>query len=298
MNKIMVIINPSAGNESSLLIKDLLMKHLESFFDEIKVYETEAKGDAEIFARQAALENYEAICVVGGDGTINEIFQGLFDQKYKPKLAIIPGGTGNMLAKVLGIPAIKIRAIKSFHFDQTKFVDIGICNDRVFNLFASIGPIPDAMHEVTSEEKKRFGILAYLKNSMENLANSEEYELKILTDAGSYSGNVDHLAISITNKLGHLKFTQVNESLSNGKANMIILKNKNILPRLATLTNALTGKIEEAKFVEHFIISNVEIHSLNGKDVYVDLDGEEGPCLPVDIKILREHIEVYLPSSK
>lgn len=297
MKNIMVIVNPKAGNESSNMIKNQLVSHLKKYFKAVNIKITEKAGDAELFAKQAVQEKYEAICSVGGDGTVNEIFHGISEQSYRPKIAIIPSGTGNILAKVLGIPRIRSWAIKSFEFNRTKLIDIGICNDRVFNLFASIGPIPEAMHEVTNEEKKWFGLLAYLKNSMVNLATSEEYELDIQTDRGNYRGKVDHLVISITNKLGYLVFTQENESLSNGKANVFILKDSDFIPRLATFSSALSGKVEESEKVRHFLTSNISISSLDEQEIYVDLDGEKGPALPVKIEILKQHVEVYLPKT-
>ncbi|NLJ70041.1 MAG: diacylglycerol kinase family lipid kinase [Clostridiaceae bacterium] len=297
MKDIMVIINPKAGNESSRTIKKQLVSHLKNYFDNIQLKITKKAGDAELFAIQAAQNEYEAICSVGGDGTVNEIFHGIVGQSHRPKVMIIPSGTGNLMARVLKISAIRTWAIKSFEFNKTKLIDIGLCNDRVFNLFASIGPIPDAMHEVTSEEKKWFGLLAYLKNSMANLATSEEYDLDIQTNNGNYQGKVDHLVISITNKLGSLVFTKENQSLSNGKANLFILKDSNFIPRLATLSSALSGRVEQSGQIEHCIASNISIASLDQQEIFVDLDGEKGPALPVKIQILKQQIEVYLPKT-
>lgn len=139
--------------------------------------------------------------------------------------------------------------------------------------------------------------VSIFKNSMVNLATSEEYELDIQTNSGSYQGKVDHLVISITNKLGSLVFTKENKSLSNGKANVFILKDSHFMPRLATFSSALSGKVEESEKVEHFLASNIAITSLDHQETYVDLDGEKGPALPVKIEILKKHIEVYLPNT-
>lgn len=297
MKKIMVIINPKAGKESSRIIRKQLLSHLNKYFDDIKIKITKKAGDAELFAEQAAQNKYEAICSVGGDGTVNEIFHGIVNQSHRPKVAIIPSGTGNLLAKVLGISAIRSWAIKSFEFDKTKFIDIGLCNDRVFNLFASIGPIPEAMHETTIEDKKSFGLWAYLRPSMENLVASEEYDLDIKTDSGNYQGKVDHLVISITNKLGSLVFTKENQSMSNGKANLFVLKDRNFFPRLATLSSALAGNVEKVEQIEHCIASHISIASLDDQEIFIDLDGEKGPALPVEIQILQQQIEVYLPNT-
>ncbi len=293
----MVIINPKAGDESSGNLKLDIVEHLKQYFEQIIVKETGKQGEAELFAEEACLDQYEAICSVGGDGTVNEIFRGLFKYEQRPKIAIIPGGTGNILSRLIGVSVLKHRAIKSFDFERSKLIDVGVCNGRVFNLFASIGPVSDAMHEVSSEEKKKLGLFAYIKSSMENLANSEVYQVEIETDAGTYTGNVDHVVISLSNRLGDLKFTEENKSLSNGKANVFILKNNQILPRLSTFTNVLLGQVERTDEIEHFIASKIKIKSLDEKEILVDLDGEEGPTLPVEIEILQQQIEVYLPAT-
>ena len=62
---------------------------------------TEKALDATHFAEEASLEQYDAVVVFGGDGTVNEVISGIAEKEYIPKLAIIPGGTGNLITKLV-----------------------------------------------------------------------------------------------------------------------------------------------------------------------------------------------------
>ncbi|CDZ75400.1 Diacylglycerol kinase family enzyme [Peptoniphilus sp. ING2-D1G] len=295
MKKIMLIINPNSGDQNSEDFENILVDKLKEYFDEVYSMITKKPRDAEKFAKRASEEKYDAICSVGGDGTVNEIIQGIYKQNHLPKLAIIPGGTGNLLSKHLGIAQNKEDAIEEFEFNKTKKIDIGVCNGRCFSLFASIGSVSEAVHEVSSEEKEKFGMLTYVKKSIEKLSENKYFNLKVETDAGSYEGHVDHLLISLSNKLGSLEFTSENKSMSSGKANVLILKGEGLLDRVSQAKSAIEGEIEKNEDVENFIASNIKISSLDESDIKTDIDGEEGPALPVEIEIFQEKVEVYLP---
>ena len=155
--------------------------------------------------------------------------------------------------------------------------------------------MPEAIHEVTSEEKSKFGGLAYIKKSIEKLASSEEYKLQVKSYAGNYSGQVDHLIVGLTNKIGNIEFTSENEEMDNGKANLFILTRDSIKDRLEALKDSLIGEVEEGENVVHYSVKDVEINSLDGEEVTLDIDGDKGPNLPVKIEILKEAVEVYLP---
>lgn len=95
MKRARIIYNPTSGKE---LIKKELPTVLERF--EIAGYETSAhattgEGDAIEAAKTAVQREFEIVVVAGGDGTINEVIQGIAEQAYRPKLGIIPAGTTN-----------------------------------------------------------------------------------------------------------------------------------------------------------------------------------------------------------
>lgn len=293
--KILFIYNPNSGDESGEEFIGEVQKYLEGYFEEVILRETKKEGDGTRFAQET--KDIDAIGVYGGDGTVNEVLLGMHKTSSRAKLLILPGGTGNLLAKKLGIDDDKEVALRSFDFKRTKKIDLGEVNDKIFSLFASIGAVPEAIHEVSSEEKSKFGGLAYIKKSIEKLASSEEYKLQVKSDGGDYSGPVDHLIVGLTNKIGKLEFTQENEEMNSGKANLFILTRDTLKDRLEALKDSIAGEVEEGENVLHYTVKEVEIDSLDGEQVSLDIDGDKGPSLPVKIKILRERVEVYLPSE-
>src|SRR5699024_4344376 len=99
-----IIYNPTAGRE---LFKKELPKVLERFEKagyETSAHATSGEGDATIAARIAVERKYDIVLVAGGDGTINEVVQGIAEAKFRPKLGIIPTGTTNDFARALSIP--------------------------------------------------------------------------------------------------------------------------------------------------------------------------------------------------
>lgn len=291
--KILFIYNPNSGDESGEEFIGEVQKYLEGYFEEIILKETKKEGDGTKFVQET--KDVDAIGVYGGDGTVNEVLLGMNKVSSKAKLLVLPGGTGNLFAKKLGIDDDKEAALRSFDFTKSKKVDLGKVNENIFSLFASIGAVPEAIHEVSSEEKSKFGGLAYIKKSIEKLASSEEYQLQVKSDAGNYSGPVDHLIVGLSNKIGNIEFTSENEEMDNGKANLFILTRDSIKDRLEALKDSIVGEVEEGENVVHYSVKDVEINSIDGEDVTLDIDGDKGPNLPVKIEILKEAVEVYLP---
>lgn len=295
MTKILFIYNPNSGDESGKEFVDKIEERLKKYFDQVILRETEKAGDGTKFVEE--IKDIDSIGVYGGDGTVNEVLLGMKKTKSNAKLLILPGGTGNLLAKKLNIPQDKDEAISSFDFKRTKKIDLGEVNDKVFSLFASLGPVPEAIHEVSSEEKSKLGGLAYIKKSIENLKEAKKYKLTIKSDAGNYSGLVDHLMVGLTNKIGNIEFTKKNKEMDRGKANLLIQTSDSPKDMLEILKDSIIGEVEEGNSIIHFTVKEVEISSLYEEKVTLDIDGDKGPDLPVKIRILKEAVEVYLPDE-
>ena len=108
MKKVMIIINPTSGGETALDYKESLENKAKEYFDYVETKITQKAKDATQFAEKASKEKYDAVIVFGGDGTVNEVISGIAEKKHIPKLGIIPGGTGNLINKLLEINLISI----------------------------------------------------------------------------------------------------------------------------------------------------------------------------------------------
>ena len=293
MKKIMLIINPTSGGEKALDYKEKLENKAREYFDDVETKITQKAKDATNFAEEAARERYESILVFGGDGTVNEVISGIAERDYIPKLGIIPGGTGNLITKLLEINQDIDRAIEELDFNLTDKIDIGKANGHYFGYIFSIGSLPEAIHNVEIEDKTKFGILAYAVNTMKSVMTDQVFNIKVETENGNYLGEASHVLVLLTNYFADKKIFEENKD---GYANILILKDASIFSKLSLIPDLLKGDLVENENIEYIKARTIKISS--DIELESDVDGDKSDNLPVDIKVLGQHIEVYSVPKK
>lgn len=293
MKKIMLIINPTSGGEKALDYKEKLENKAREYFDDVETKITQKAKDATNFAEEAARERYESILVFGGDGTVNEVISGIAERDYIPKLGIIPGGTGNLITKLLEINQDIDGAIEDLDFNLTDKIDIGKANGHYFGYIFSIGSLPEAIHNVEIEDKTKFGILAYAVNTMKSVMTDQVFNIKVETENGNYLGEASHVLVLLTNYFADKKIFEENKD---GYANILILKDASIFSKLSLIPDLLKGDLVENENIEYIKARTIKISS--DIELESDVDGDKSDNLPVDIKVLGQHIEVYSVPNK
>ena len=288
MNKIMVIINPTSGGEKALDYKAKLENKAKDYFEHVETKITEKAQDATNFAEEAAREHYDAVLVFGGDGTVNEVISGIAEKDYIPKLVIIPGGTGNLITKLLEINQDIDGAIDELDFSSTNKIDIGKSNGNYFGYIFSIGSLPEAIHNVGIEDKTKFGMLAYAINTMKSVVTDQAFNITVETDNGNYIGPASHVLVLLTNYFADKKIFDEDKD---GYANILILKDASILTKLSVIPDLLKGDVVVNDNIEYLKARHIKISS--DVELETDVDGDKSDDLPVEIKVLGQHIEVY-----
>ena len=288
MKKAMLIINPTSGGEKALDYKEKLENKANEYFDYVETKITEKAKDATTFAEEASKENYEAVIVFGGDGTVNEVISGIAEKDYIPKLGIIPGGTGNLITKLLEISQDIDEAIDQLDFNKTNSIDIGKANKSYFGYIFSVGSLPEAIHNVEIEDKTKYGVLAYAINTIKSVIKDEVFNIKIETENGSYEGEASQVLVLLSNYYADKKIFEENKD---GYANILILKNASIISKLSLIPDLLKGDIVENDNIEYIIAKDITISS--DTKLESDIDGDQSDDLPVKITILGNHIEIY-----
>lgn len=289
----MLIINPTSGGEKALDYKEKLENKAREYFDDVETKITQKAKDATNFAEEAARERYESILVFGGDGTVNEVISGIAERDYIPKLGIIPGGTGNLITKLLEINQDIDGAIEELDFNLTDKIDIGKANGHYFGYIFSIGSLPEAIHNVEIEDKTKFGILAYAVNTMKSVMTDQVFNIKVETENGNYLGEASHVLVLLTNYFADKKIFEENKD---GYANILILKDASIFSKLSLIPDLLKGDLVENENIEYIKARTIKISS--DIELESDVDGDKSDNLPVDIKVLGQHIEVYSGPKK
>lgn len=288
MKKAMLIINPTSGGEKALDYKEKLENKAKEYFEYVETKITEKAKDATAFAEEASKENYETVIVFGGDGTVNEVISGIAEKDYIPKLGIIPGGTGNLITKLLEISQDINEAIDQLDFNKTNAIDIGKANKSYFGYIFSVGSLPEAIHNVEIEDKTKYGVLAYAINTIKSVIKDEVFNIKIETENGNYEGEASQVLVLLSNYYADKKIFEENKD---GYANILILKNASIISKISLIPDLLKGDIVENDNIEYIKAKDITISS--DTKLESDIDGDQSDDLPVKITVLGNHIEIY-----
>ena len=288
LKKAMVIINPTSGGEQALNYKEKIENKVKEYFEGVETRITDKALDATHFAEEAAKEKYEAVIIFGGDGTVNEVISGIAEKEYIPKLGIIPGGTGNLITKLVQIDQDIDKAIEGLDFNLTNKIDIGKANDHYFGYIFSVGSLPEAIHNVEIEDKTKFGMFAYAINTVKSVIRDEVFNIKVETENGNYEGEASQVLVLLSNYFSDKKIFDENKV---GYANILILKDASIFSKLSLIPDLLKGDVVENDSIEYIKAKTIKISS--DIEIESDIDGDQSDDLPVEIKVLGNHIEIY-----
>lgn len=287
-----VIINPTAGQEKAVDYEDEIKDILKKEYSSIEIKHTEGADDATRFARSAAEQAVNLVVALGGDGTVNEVVNGLAPFDHPPLLGIIPMGTVNDLARSLNIPLQAADAIKLLASGTEIKIDVGLANNRYFTNFIIIGHAATAIHEVSSDEKSKLGSFAYFIEVAKKIADDKKFQTKIKMENENWEGNVAILIIALIDSLGGMKSILPDVELGDGYFHLLAL-NELTMAKVMNMTPAmLSGSIIDSKNVDYFTSKEIKVSTVDNKAIDSDIDGEKGPQLPIELSILPKHLTI------
>ncbi|MCX6048030.1 MAG: diacylglycerol kinase family protein, partial [Chloroflexi bacterium] len=178
--KMQVIINPVAGQDEPVLQQ--LNAVLRECAVDWEIAVTKQAGDARRFAQQAVHHGVDIVAAYGGDGTVAEVASGLVGSSVA--LAILPGGTANVMALELGIPTDLAQAARLACGVESRLekIDMGQVYDKHFLLRAGVGLEAAITEQADRSLKDRLGILAYFWSALRNLRNPEIAHYQLVLD--------------------------------------------------------------------------------------------------------------------
>ena len=293
MKRARIIYNPTSGREIfKKHIAEVLHK-LETAGYETSCHATTGEGDATTAARLAVERRYELVVAAGGDGTINEVVNGLAEQEYRPKLGIIPTGTTNDFARALQIPREIEAAVDIIVRGDTIPVDIGRINEKYFINIAGGGRLTELTYEVPSKLKTVLGQLAYYLKGIEMLPSIRSTEVSIEYDGKLFEGEAMLFLVSLTNSVGGFEKLAPDSSINDGMFSLLILKKANLADFIRIATLAIRGEHVNDPSVIYTQANRIKVQST--EKVQLNLDGEFGGFLPAEFVNLYRHLEVFVP---
>ncbi|GAY77613.1 transcription regulator [Sporolactobacillus inulinus] len=262
---------------------------------EASAYATKHEGDATAGARKAVDRKFDLVVAAGGDGTINEVINGLAEQNYRPKLGILPLGTTNDFARAIGIPRDIVKACDVLCEGHEMPIDIGKVNDRYFVNIAGGGKLTELTYDVPSKLKTMLGQMAYFIKGIEMLPSIRPIKVRIDYDDRSFEGDIMLFLVSNSNSVGGFEKLAPEAKMNDGLFDLIILKASNLAEFIRLASMATRGEHMKDPKVIYAQASRIKVES--EEKMQLNIDGEYGGDLPGEIVNLYHHLHLIVPKE-
>jgi len=277
--KALFIINPISGGKKKDGVPDLIHKHL----DQQSLQPVIVFSDSVSHARQIALDavdQFEVVVAVGGDGTVNEVASGIVNSSTR--LGIVPFGSGNGLSRFLQVPMDPEKAIKTLTEGKVEVIDSATLNGRPFFNMAGIG-FDAHIAELFSHDKKR-GFITYIRTTFKefNKYKPQVYEIEI--DGKPYRRVAFMISFANSSQYGNNAHVSPHASVQDGMLDVCIIKQFPLWRLVEMGIRMMTKTADKVQFLE--IIRGKHIVIKRTEDGPVHLDGEpmmEGKQVTIDV---------------
>ena len=286
MSSTLIILNPAADSERALRKQ----ARVESLARDCVVCATTYTGEAEDLARRGVAEGFEKIVAAGGDGTINEVVNGLAGTNAM--LGLLPIGTMNVFATELGLPVNNLELCwEIVNGDSIRAVDLPKANQKFFVQLAGVGLDAQVVKETSSNLKKNFGPLSYLISAVQIAARKPP---KLFIQSEDASIDEGSFVLVGNGRLygGPFPFFK-HAALDDGLLDVIVFKRLGYLEIIKYLQDVIFSSEIRVPEIEYFQTRQLRVES--DQSVPVEIDGELVGNCPVEFSVRDRSLRVLVP---
>jgi diacylglycerol kinase (ATP) len=304
----LLIYNPTSGGRRHRRFLEIeqAVRILKDAGITTEIAATTAAGSAQGIARQAVEQRRGMVIACGGDGTVNEIINGLAGSAVP--MALLPAGTANILAKELRIPWDIPHAARLIHNGVIRRVALGLASSlngnhsadmpsggRYFVSVGGAGPDGAIVNAVNGELKKRAGVLAYWAEGLRQLVSYDFPEMRVRSDGQEHLASI--LVVGRTvNYGGPFKIT-TGANLFEDSFEFLTNSTRSRLRYLVCLPALWLGKLRSMEGIAAWKDTEVICESANGAVVYAQVDGEPIGPLPLAFRIVPDALSLVTPAN-
>ena len=287
MNNTLVILNPAAQSERAQRRR----ARVEELAGGSLVYATSRGGEAETLARRAAAEGYRKIVAAGGDGTINEVVNGLAGSDST--LGLLPIGTMNVFATELGLPTHDLDLCWNIiQNENTRLVDLPAANRKFFVQLAGVGLDAQVVKETNSKLRRNFGPVSYLIAAAQIAARRPP---RLFIESENASTNEASFVLIGNGRLygGPFPFFK-HAVIDDGLFDVVVFKRLGYLEIIKYLQDVIFSSEIRAPEIEYFQTRHLRVES--DEPVPVEVDGELVGNCPVEFSVRERSLRVLVPA--
>jgi diacylglycerol kinase (ATP) len=296
-DRIKIIVNPVSGRGKAGKLANAVADLLRRQGCTVDLQPTQKIGDARRFAADAL--GFAALAATGGDGTVNEVLNGL--PEGAPPLAMLPSGTANVLAKELRLPRTPEGLARVLREGREAVWDLGVerVTGRKFLLFASAGYDAHVVHVFHAARRGPIQMWQYIYWGMKSLLEYTVPRIAVEIDGSSVTTSAAWVTVSnVPSYGGPLVFTpRARPDNQNLEVMVQHARHKRDIVRMfwAAILNWLTGVEYRMSDVTFHQARRIRLTSADGRPVPVQVDGDPSGHLPGDFEIVPGGIRVLAP---
>lgn len=290
--RVRVVLNPLAGNAEDIGGVKAAKHVWEAHGWYVEVMPTAYAGHAVVLAREAAAEGFDLVVAAGGDGTVNEVINGI--ARTQTALAVLPIGTGNVWGREIKLPLQLRDAAEVLTTGELVQLDLGSANGRYFLLMAGIGFDAAVTRAVLPAAKRRFGMIAYVVEALRAASEVRGTRVRLLLDGRPVNSRV--LMIVIGNSRLYGAFLQITHhaSLTDGLLDIAVIKGESVRSAPLHLLSILLKRYNLNPDINYYRAREVQITSAT--PLAVQLDGDSLGSTPMTFRTEPDALQVLVPS--
>ena len=297
--RVRCIINPTAGRQTVQKNAEQILSVLldDGTISKADLIRTGKAGDAYDAARHFNPWDIDLIMVVGGDGTVSEVVNGLIDGNHRTPLAILAAGTANDFAHAMMMPRNVEEYCEMVRRFKIQDVDAGRIGTKSFLNVAASGMLTDVSYKVPSDSKTVLGQMAYVLNGALDLPAQIYRTLPITIKAPERVIEDDILLFIVSNScsVGGFRNLAPLASVNDGLLDVLVVHKQGLFELLPLMLQVVNGEHLGHPRVSYFQASRLEISCRDSCPMPLDIDGESGPVLPVVIEAVPAAIRLLTP---
>ncbi len=299
-----VIANPAAagGKVRKNLhgIHQALSRKLSSY----EIWETQAQGHATALAEKAVNEGYRTLLSLGGDGTHNEIVNGIMGTEWAKDVAfgVLPSGTGGDFKRLLTPGQALFEAIENIDLQSARPIDVGHveytneqgeAEDRYFLNIASCG-VAGLVDKIVNRGSKRLGgKVSFMLGTLEGLLRYTPPLLEVRVDGSVFAqGRMTNVLVCNGQYAGGGMRFAPNAKLSDQKVDVVAIEHRGLVTLARRMGGLYDGSYLQDEGVHHTQGTRVEIAVLDEYPAYLDVDGEAPGVAPANFRIVPHAIQL------
>ena len=266
--KARLIINPISGTRSKEGLGTIVCNYLKPLNIDVEIRESKAGGHAFELASEAVANGYDMVLTAGGDGTVNEVARALSFSKCT--LGILPYGSGNGLARSVGIPQDLLGALKLIETGFTISCDRGLVNNIPFFCTFGIG-FDAAVSEKFASMKKR-GRITYIRSAFREFLNYQSRTYSIVINDKVITEKALLIAVCNAPQYGNNAYIGPKAKLTDGLLDITVVHADNPFNTILMSMDMFTGMLDKNRSIETFRVPELSI--LMPENLPVHIDGE------------------------